>query len=113
MKIEIVDDVKKRMKEDNKYVRGVLSGRVKARKAVKTLLVTPEIFAQIFSAERIRLMKKVKEKRMNIYQLAKKLSRKYEAVHRDVKLLEGYGLIKVSRSEGKSYPELGKVVAEI
>ena len=107
MKIEIVDDLKERMKMDNKYARDVIRGRVKAdrNKAEKTILVTPEIFAKIFSPERIKLMLKIKRNGIsNIYQLAKELHRKYEAVYRDIKLLEGFGIIKLKDKNKKKVP---------
>ena len=40
----------------------------------------------------------------NIYQLAKELHRKYEAVHRDIKLLEGFGIIKLKDKNHKKIP---------
>lgn len=40
----------------------------------------------------------------NIYQLSKKLGRKYEAVYRDIKLLEGFGLIKINSKDNKKIP---------
>jgi len=107
MKIEIVEDVKKRLKSDNKYVNDLLSGKVKIdkKKAEKTIIMTPEIFAKIFSPERIKLMLKIKKNNiMNIYQLAKEMDRKYEAVHRDIKLLEGFGIIKLKDKDRGKVP---------
>lgn len=62
MKIEIVENIKEKMKMDNKYVKGVIAGRIKVDKkgSKKTIIVTPYTFAKIFSPERIRLMLKVK-----------------------------------------------------
>ena len=107
MKIEIVEGIKERMKTDNKYARDVIGGKTKVdrRKAEKTIIVTPEIFAKIFSPERIKLMLKIKRNNIsNIYQLAKTLHRKYEAVYRDIKLLEGFGIIKVKEKDKKMIP---------
>lgn len=102
MKIEIVEDVRKRMKEDNKYVYDVLAGRVPIdkKRAEHTLITTPELFAKIFSPQRIRLIMALKKnKDMNIYQLAKMLNRKYEAVHRDISYLKGFGFIKIKQTK--------------
>ena len=107
MKIEIVDDLKEKMKIDNKYVKEVITGKVKIdrRRAEKTIIVTPEIFSKIFSPERIKLMLKIKRNNIsNIYQLAKGLNRKYEAVHRDIKLLQGFGIIKIKEKDKKMIP---------
>ena len=40
----------------------------------------------------------------NIYQLAKELDRKYEAVHRDIKLLEGFGIIQLKDKDRGKVP---------
>ena len=107
MKIEIVEDLKERMRIDNKYARDVIKGKIKAgrKKAEKTIVVTPEIFSKIFSPERIKLMLKIKRNNIfNIYQLAKEMNRKYEAVHRDIKLLEGFGIIKLKDKDKKKIP---------
>jgi len=107
MRIEIVEDVKERMKMDNKYVREVIKGKanIDRRKAEKTIIVTPETFAKIFSPERIKLMLKIKRNDIsNIYQLAKELHRKYEAVYRDIKLLEGFGIVKLKDKNKKKVP---------
>ena len=107
MKIEIVEDLKERMKMDNKYAKEVIKGKVKAdiKKAEKTIIITPETFAKIFSPERIKLMLKIKRNNIsNIYQLAKGMNRKYEAVHRDIKLLEGFGIIKLKDKNHKKIP---------
>lgn len=102
MKIEIVSDLKKRMQEDNKYLRDVIEGKVPIDKerAKKTLITTPEIFAKIFTPQRIRLIMALKKnKDMNIFQLAKELDRKYEAVHRDIRYLKGFGFIKTKTTK--------------
>src|SRR3989344_3244930 len=107
IKIEIVPDIKEKMKESWGYADKVLKGEVKIdkKRAEKTIIMTPEIFAKIFSPERIKLMLKIKRGNiMNIYQLAKELNRKYEAVHRDIKLLEGFGIIKLKDKNKKKVP---------
>ena len=112
MKIEIVEDIKEKMKMDNEYVKKVLAGRkIDKKMAEKTIIVTPKAFAQIFSPERIKLMLKIKRNNIrNIYQLAKELDRKYEAVYRDIKLLEGFGVIKLQEKDKKIIPLMGEPV---
>lgn len=107
MKIEIVENLKERMKKDNKYAKDVIQGKAKLdrKRAEKTIIVTPETFAKIFSPERIKLMLKIKRNNIsNIYQIAKELHRKYEAVYRDIKLLEGFGIIKLKDKNKKKVP---------
>ncbi len=107
VKIEIVPDIKEKMNESWAYADKVLKGKVKIdkKKAEKTIIMTPKVFAKVFSPERIRLMLKIKRNNiMNIYQLAKELNRKYEAVHRDIKLLEGFGIIRLKKKDSKKIP---------
>ena len=106
MKIEIVENIKERMKLDNKYVREVINGKkIDTKRAEKTIILTPEGFAKIFSPERIKLMLRIKrDKIRNIYQLAKEVGRKYEAVYRDIKLLEGFGIIQLKDKDRGKVP---------
>jgi len=91
MKIEIVENLKDKMKEDNR----------------KTIILTPESFAKIFSPARIKLMLRIKNNNIkNIYQLAKELNRKYEAVYRDIKLLEGFGILQLKTKDNKKIPSI-------
>jgi len=104
MKIEIVENLKTRMKQDNKYVRDYLAGKVKfdKSKAEHTILITPEVFAKVFSPKRMRLLIRIRRNKINnIYQLAKELGRPYESVYRDIKYLEGLNLLKI-RSKNKT-----------
>ena len=107
IKIMIVEDIEKYTKETDKYVEDVLAGRVPINKerAKHTIVVTPEGFARLFSPEKIRLMLRIRKNKVtNIYQLAKKLGRKYEAVHRDITYLEGFDLIKIKKKDNKKIP---------
>ncbi len=106
VKIEIVPDMKKKMEEENKYIEAVISRKIKPKRAVYTVVFTPETFASTFSPERIRLIFALKDWNGNIYRLAKELGRPYESVHRDISYLEGFGFIKI-KSVGRSrYPHL-------
>ena len=106
MKIEIVENIKEKMKIDNKYVNSIVKGiKIDKKRAEKKLIITAEGFAKIFSPERIKLILRIKSNNMkNIYQLAKELNRKYEAVYRDIKLLEGFGVIKLKEKDKKKIP---------
>ncbi|MBI3036427.1 hypothetical protein HYY73_01545 [Candidatus Woesearchaeota archaeon] len=106
VKIEIVSDMKKKMEEENKYLEAVISGKIKPKRAVHTIVFTPETFASTFSPERVRLIFALKDWDGNIYRLAKKLGRPYEAVHRDISYLESFGFIKVKSIGRKRYPHL-------
>jgi len=100
MKIMIVEDLKEQMRKDDEYILAV--GRdeteIDPERAKPTIVMTPEVFAKIFSPEKLRLLLRIKRNKIsNIYQIAKETGRKYEAVHRDIKDLRQYGLIKMKR----------------
>lgn len=112
MRIQIEEDMKSRMKKDNQYVKDVMKGKVPLKKSEETLVLTPDVLAKVFSPQRIRLLKAIQKNNIkSIYQLAKNVKRKYEAVHRDIKYLVGVGLIKVKDKENAKIPYLeGKLV---
>ncbi len=107
VKIEIVQNIKKKMEEDDEYVKDALRGKKKILKTERTIVTTPEIFSKIFSPERMKLLLEVrKSDSKNIYQIAKALGRSYAAVHRDIVLLEGFGIVKLRTSNKKRYPHM-------
>lgn len=106
VKIIIVQDRKKYMKEVYKYVRDVADGKIEPKPAVRTIVFTPETFSAVFSPERIRLILALRKWDGNIYRLAKKLGRPYEAVHRDISYLEGMDLIKITSKGRSRFPRL-------
>ena len=113
MNIEIVEDIKEKLNVDNKYVRDVINGKINVdrKKAEKTIVMTPEVFAKIFSPEKMKLMLKIKQNNIkNIYQLSKELDRKYEAVYRDIRFLEGLGIIKVREKDSKMIPFMDEAI---
>ena len=108
MKIEVVQDLDEKRRKDNQYVKRIMEGKadVDESRAEKIVVVTPKIFSKLFSAERVRLMLKLRDNEENIYQLANELGRKYEAVYRDIKLLEGFQLIKTRKEDRSRIPFL-------
>jgi predicted transcriptional regulator len=113
MRIEIVESIEEKLKIDNNYVKDVLAGRVKIdrKRAEKTIVTTPEVFAKIFSPERMRLLLRIRKNDIkSIYQLAKNINRKYEAVFRDLKILEGFGIIKLRKKDRRNIPFMDEPV---
>ncbi len=107
VKIEIVRDLGKKMREDDEYVEAVLGGKRRLLKTERTIVITPEIFAKVFSPERMKLLLEVRNSdSRNIYQLSKALGRSYAAVYRDIALLEGFGILKLKTSNKKRYPHM-------
>ena len=77
------------------------------KKPERGMVMTPETFVKVFSPERIKLLKKIyKNNIKNIYQLAKEMDKPYEVVFRNIKYLEGIGLVKITDRDNKKIPRL-------
>ena len=71
------------------------------------MVMTPETFSKVFSPERIKLLQRIYRNDIkNIYQLAKELDKPYEVVFRNIKYLEGIGLVKIKEKHKKMIPSL-------
>jgi predicted transcriptional regulator len=101
-KIKIVDSIKKYNTDLNEKIKkGTLE------KPERGIVMTPEIFSKVFSPERIKLLQRIYRNNLkNIYQLAKELGKPYEVVFRNIKYLEGVGLIKIEEKDNKKIPHL-------
>lgn len=76
------------------------------------LLLTPEEFSKVFTPERIRLLKLLKDKPdLSVNEISKNLKRRREAVSRDIRFLEGIGLIKLEKHARLRVPK--QVVQDI
>ena len=97
MKIRIVDSMSEYNKELMYKIKHDLIDE-----PITGMVMTAKTFAQVFTPERIRLLKRIHKNNIkNIYQLAKELDKPYEVVFRNIKYFEGLGLIKIS-SKGRS-----------
>ena len=101
-KIIIVESVSKYSREiDNKIKNGTISTPVSG------MVMTPETFNKVFSPERIKLLQRIYRNNVkNIYQLAKDLGKPYEVVFRNIKYLQGLGLIEIEKKDNKSIPHM-------
>ncbi|MBS3127943.1 hypothetical protein J4410_02265 [Candidatus Woesearchaeota archaeon] len=114
MRIRLVESYEKDNEEVWDYIMDVGAGRreIDPERAKRTLVLTPKTFAQVFSPERMRIILKLKEKKyLNIYQLAKELGRKYEAVHRNVSYLSHRGIIKIKTKDKKKIPYIHEPIS--
>ena len=100
--IRVVESISKYNRELNERIRkGGLD------KPEKGIVMTPETFSKVFSPERIKLLQRVYRNNVNsIYQLAKELDKPYEVVFRNIKYLEGIGLINIVDKGNKKIPQL-------
>lgn len=100
--LRIVESIEKYNKKLNKKI-----AEDKIDKPVRDIIMTPETFYQVFSPERIRLLQRLRKNKIkNIYQLAKELNKPYEVVFRNIKYLEGLGLVKVKEMGRKRVPQV-------
>ncbi|MBS3131317.1 hypothetical protein J4212_02690 [Candidatus Woesearchaeota archaeon] len=99
--IKVVESVSKYNRDiSEKAMKGGLD-------RVKGIVMTPETFSKVFSPERIKLLQRIRRNNAkNIYQLAKDLEKPYEVVFRNVKYLEGIGLIRLVNRDNKKIPHL-------
>lgn len=101
-KIKVVESISQYNKEMNeKIAKGTLN------KPEKGIIMTPQTFSKVFSPERIKLLQRIyKNNIKNIYQLAKELDKPYEVVFRNIKYLEGIGLINITEKDNKKIPRV-------
>src|SRR3989338_3202133 len=93
VRIRIITNIKKEKKERTKFWDAVEKGeKIKSRHP--ELVLTPKTFSKVFSPEKIH----------SISGLAKELERPFESVDRDIKYLEGLGLIKLRKKEKAKIP---------
>ena len=100
--IKVVQSIRKYNQEINEKIeKGILD------KPEKGIVMTPEIFSKVFSPERIKLLQRIYRNNIkSIYQLAKELDKPYEVVFKNIKYLEGVGLIKIKEKDHKKIPQM-------
>jgi predicted transcriptional regulator len=100
--IKVVESLTKYNKEINSRIKkGTLN------KPEAGIVMTPETFSKVFSPERIKLLQRIYRSNVkSIYQLAKELDKPYEVVFRNIKYLEGIGLIKILDKDNRKIPQL-------
>lgn len=100
--IEIVEDINKTIKEFS-----LEKMRKDPRKRV--MFMTIKQFHHTFSPERLKLLMLLsKERAMSISDLAKKVGRKFEAVHRDLRYLDG--IVKFRKEERRKVPYIDESI---
>lgn len=100
--IEIVKDTKKVFKE-------MTLEKIWKDKRDHVIFMTPKIFCHVFSPERMKLLMLLgKEGAMSISDLARKVGRKFEAVHRDLRYLEG--IVKFRKKERRRVPYIDESI---
>lgn len=102
MKIKIVESISRYNKGVNEKIRkGTLE------KPLVEMVMTPETFSKVFSPERIKLLQRINRNKIkSIYSLAKELGKPYEVVFRNIRYLEGMGLIRVDSKDNRKIPSI-------
>ena len=104
MKIQVVKDINEVIKANKEIYKKIQKGDYVKPKP-KTLYFTPKTFYSTFTPEKIRLIQALRERNdLSISEIAKKLGRPFESIHRDVRFLEGLGLINVERRQKYRIP---------
>lgn len=100
--IKIVESVSKYNKDLRQKIKKSL-----LVKPEQGMVMTPELFSKVFSPERIKLLQRIYHNNIkNIYQLAKELGKPYEVVFRNIKYLEGIGLVTITEADKKKIPHV-------
>ena len=109
MKIQIVKSISRYNEELNEMIaKGTIDHPIKGA------VMTPETFSKIFSPERVKLLQRIRKNNiLNIYQLAKELDKPYEVVFRNIKYLEGVGLIEIKEKGSKKIPCSRRIEVEV
>lgn len=98
--IEIVEDTKKILDE-------ITPEKMIAERRGHVIFMTPQTFCKVFTPERLKLLMFInKNKIMSISDLARKVGRKFEAVHRDLTYLQGFSVVKVRKNDACRVPYL-------
>jgi len=104
IEIKIVQTREDRKKEIRAISKQIMKGIIDTK---KTIILTPELFAKIFSPKRLDVLMTLTHKEANnITDLARKLRRKFEVVYRDLKLFEHFGFVKLVKENKSIIPEL-------
>lgn len=100
--IKVVESLTRYNKELNKMLKKDILD-----KPERDIVMTPETFSKVFSPERIKLLQRIYRNNVkNIYQLAKELDKPYEVVFRNIKYLEGIGLLRLEEKDNTKIPHL-------
>lgn len=109
MKIKIITDLDKEINKRKKMYDKIEKGQ-KIKSRGKIIYFTPKSFSKTFTPERIRLILVTKQKNIkSISHLARVLNRPFESVHRDVKYLQGWNLIKLQKHNKMLEPIAQKI----
>ena len=104
MIIKVINDFEKEFEKDKKILKSIEQGKY-VKPQPKTLYFTPKTFYSTFTPERIRLIQLLRgNKNLNISEVAKIIKRPFESVHRDIRFLEGIGLINIEKRERYRFP---------
>lgn len=110
MIIKVIDNFKKEFEKDKKVLRAIEQGKY-VKPQPKTLYFTPKTFHSTFTPERIKLIQMLRDKNnLSISEIARKIGRPFGSVHRDIRFLEGFGLINLKHKQKYRIPTAIKKV---
>ncbi len=113
------------MKEDNRKIKIVIGDEIDMSeevlevfddpnkaydKPIRTIYIKPELLPSLLSGRKLHLMLRIRDKDICMTDLAVTLKRKLAAVSRDVRELEGHGIITVEKRGRHRYPKLSGTI---
>ncbi len=97
--------------EKSRALKEIMKGSSKGEEET-IFLLTPQEFSKVFSPERLRLLVLLRKRpELTISEISSALSRKREAVSRDIRFFEGLGLIELRKQSRTRVPK--RAVQEI
>jgi predicted transcriptional regulator len=107
VKIKLISDVTEELAKNRDRIRKIFAGEVVHKDKGKILVMTPEKFASVFSPQRLRLLRLLRKTKVrSIQELAGLLDSPYESVHRNVRYLEGLGLVETNIKNNLRVPSV-------
>ena len=96
-------------------VKKELNSSSEGSSSKKIMYIQPKDVSKLLSAKRVKLMHEMRRggNKMNVSDLAEKLNRKQEAISRDLKILNKFGLVQLPRSGRECHPIAEKITLTI
>lgn len=109
MKAKPIPHAKEKFEAVKRLLEMGISGKIDLPDKVIVFALTDQELSKIFTKKRIELIRTIKQKNpKTIKELAKIVKRLLPAVDRDIKMLEGYGIVSLRRNKKGVQPIVKK-----
>lgn len=104
-----MDKMRQKWKVMKSFIDDIIEEPEKYPERLAVFVLTDEELCKIFTKERLKILGTIKEKSpSSVKELADIIKRDIAAVDRDLKLLQGYGLVEMKREGQKVRPIIYK-----